>query len=224
MVRAILNRDAGEVKLLLKGGMDANFRYGDTQLTPLMTAAVVGTPEVAQVLIDSGAEVNARNNSGETAIYMAAGTADCSTIKVLVANGAELDGRAAWESTPLFNAVILGKAESVKCLTELGASVNLQADGGTTALHQAVWAGNPEIVKTLLNAGADTGIRDERGETPKDVVDDMICAVVEGRHAEEIRQMLLAADSSQNSHSKGRWGRPLLFTVHYSLFTAYGPT
>ena len=190
LVGAIVDKNVGKVRLLLNAGTPVNQPYGESQLTPLMAAALVGSPEVTQLLIEHGAEVNARDKSGTTALHVAARTGDCSTIKILVANGAELDGRDAIGVTPLMSAVMIGKPEAMKCLIEIGANVDLQAIGGNTVLMNAVFSGDPAIVQALLDAGADTSLRTECGDTAEDVVMGIKDAGIKDLHTDEILRLL----------------------------------
>ena len=117
---------AGEVRKALAAG--ANFNARDkTSLTALMWAATKNSnPDVIKVLLESGAEVNARNGKvfGKTALmYAAAFNTNPKIMKMLLAGGAD---------------------------------INARGDDGMTALMCAAgWNSNPEVVKVLLAGGAD---------------------------------------------------------------------
>lgn len=59
------------IETLLKKGANPNLRDSETGETLLMSAARYSTPEVVQALIEGGADVNARNKSGQTALTLA---------------------------------------------------------------------------------------------------------------------------------------------------------
>ena len=71
LAHAIHEDDVVIVETLLKKGADPNLRDSETGETLLMTAAKYSTPEVVQALIEGGADVNARNKSGQTALTLA---------------------------------------------------------------------------------------------------------------------------------------------------------
>src|SRR4051794_30487597 len=96
LVAAILSKNVDRVRELLAVGAPINERYGELQYSPLMASGMVGSREITQLLVDRGADVNARDANGETALHFAARAGDCSTIVILVRNGAEIDSRAAW--------------------------------------------------------------------------------------------------------------------------------
>ena len=68
---AIDEDDVVIVEALLKKGANPNLTDSETGETLLMSAAKYSTPEVVQALIKGGADVNARNKSGQTALTLA---------------------------------------------------------------------------------------------------------------------------------------------------------
>lgn len=68
---AIDEDDVVIIETLLKKGANPNLRDSETGETLLMSAARYSTPDVVKALIEGGADVNARNNSGQTALTLA---------------------------------------------------------------------------------------------------------------------------------------------------------
>ena len=68
---AIHEDDVVIIETLLKKGANPNLRDSETGETLLMSAAQYSTPEVVQALIEGGADVNARNKSGQTVLTLA---------------------------------------------------------------------------------------------------------------------------------------------------------
>lgn len=68
---AIDEDDVVIIETLLKKGANPNLRDSKTGETLLMSAAKYSTPEVVQALIEGGADVNAKNKSGQTALTLA---------------------------------------------------------------------------------------------------------------------------------------------------------
>ena len=71
LAHAIDEDDEVIIETLLKKGANPNLRDSETEDTLLMSAAMYSTPEVVQALIEGGADVNARNKSGQTALMLA---------------------------------------------------------------------------------------------------------------------------------------------------------
>jgi ankyrin repeat protein len=61
-----------KVNELIAGGVDVNMNAGHNERwTPLISAAYTGNVDIATLLIDKGADVNARANNGDTALSLA---------------------------------------------------------------------------------------------------------------------------------------------------------
>ena len=155
---------ADVMKVLLARGADVN-RRGRNGRSPLV-AAVSGLGvendlerrlEVARILIDSGADVNAREPaSGLTPLFHAAGLGTAHSeqmIQLLLAHGADVravDG----QGTPLLVTTAgSGSRTAVQLLLDRGADVNA-ADRDGTALTSATYGGYLEVISLLLDRGA----------------------------------------------------------------------
>ena len=84
----------GEIKALkgmLAKGEDTNI--GDSQfgISPLSWAALLGKTKIAELLIQNGADVNARNRDGGTALHGAAFLGHADTAQLLVRKGADIN-------------------------------------------------------------------------------------------------------------------------------------
>ena len=156
-------------------------------ISPLMMAAYQGDIQKMEMLIKSGADVNARNNVNNTALHFAAGAAPVSQIyrgspaavAYLIEHGAAVNAQNNTNITPLMDAVLNPNLESVKILLAHGADVNMKSkyDLDTTALTEAVRRiGQPppgpwqttyrNIAIELIQHGADPNFKDVRGQTP----------------------------------------------------------
>jgi ankyrin repeat protein len=133
--------------------------------TLLHHAADRGYREVAEVLLERGADVMAVDGRGRPPLYLAAHEwatrkqrPASDVVELLLEHGTPLD---------LFAAAVLGRLERVReLLREDPAAVNARDEGGYTPLHLAVWNGKLEMAKLLLEHGAEMEAANERGETP----------------------------------------------------------
>jgi uncharacterized protein len=155
----------GLVVALLAHGANPNARLrspvlervhndGDPSLaegaTPLMRAAKDADVTVMRVLIDRGADVDARAKTEKTALMFAA---------------SRLGG---FRGTPNRGSEAQALEAVALCL-DRGADVNAADDGGQTALHAAVATAEDGLVRLLVTRGADLQLKDSRGRTPLDV-------------------------------------------------------
>lgn len=86
---AIIRGDAESVKQLLANGTDVNEPEKMSGSTPLVTAALFGRIEIAEYLIESGADVNMKNNDGSTALHTASFFCRTEIVEMLLQNGAD---------------------------------------------------------------------------------------------------------------------------------------
>jgi hypothetical protein len=109
---------------LLNAGADVNSRdalnFNDT---PLTFAALYGKTDVAKLLIERGANIEARNRFG-TPLYHAAGRCHTKTIELLIEKGADINSINWRGASPLSAAARYCSTETAKLLIEKGADVD----------------------------------------------------------------------------------------------------
>jgi uncharacterized protein len=103
--------------------------------TPLMLAAINNQLELAQVLIERGADVN---KPGWTPLHYAATRGHRQMMRLLLDNDAYIDSEAANGSTPLMMAAFSTSPLAVKLLLEEGADPTIANSANATALDIAL--------------------------------------------------------------------------------------
>ena len=140
--------------------------HGDEGLE-LRTAARDGDFKKVQELLNKGADVDAKDENGVTALLEAYGGGHIEIMKLLLENEADIESQDLRKGvTILMAASTMGQAEVVKLLLEWEADVDAKANRGETALVLASFAGWPQVVKLLLEADADVNIKTHKGTTP----------------------------------------------------------
>jgi ankyrin repeat protein len=169
-VRELLERDPA-----LVGATDVHRK------TPLHLAAEHDHAEVARLLIEAGADIEAWTAWGATPLEWAGVLGSRGAGDVLLAHGARLtlasaaglglldavdemsvDGAV---SAALVLACRNGHTDVARLLLDRGADVNARGFIGATGLHWAAINGHAETVRFLLAAGADPSLRDARFES-----------------------------------------------------------
>ena len=94
-----------DVTACLEAGADVNARNrdypGSTPLTPLHRAIEKNELQIAEVLLKSGADVNARLDGGDTPLHRAAWRGAPAVFETLLNGGADVNARDDYGSTPL---------------------------------------------------------------------------------------------------------------------------
>ena len=97
-----------------------------------------GYRDVAELLIDRGAEVNATNDDDWTALTIAAIDGHRDVVELLIDRGADVNATDGQGQTALMFAANKGHRDVVELLIDRGADVNVTDDQGQTALMIAV--------------------------------------------------------------------------------------
>ena len=154
-------------RLVSSNIIDLNYMHKDVG-TPLCVAADRGDTDLVQILIEKGAEINARNGYIYSPLYIAAMEGHLDVVKVLLDGGARPDNGAEGGITPVHRAASSGHIEVLKLLLERGAQVNPQVTNtGLTPLHGAAIMGHKDVVKLLLESGADHTMTNLYGDTTR---------------------------------------------------------
>ncbi|EPS35534.1 hypothetical protein H072_11049 [Dactylellina haptotyla CBS 200.50] len=166
LVLAISGQMITYAEKLLKAGADPNGRGDEEYSSPLQVAARYST-SMLELLIESGAEVNAVEGRFGTALHVAAWAHDCERIAILLQHGAKIDlmsskyggviQAAAKRDTVTSGNWIAGRASvrAMKLLLSRGASVNVAGGRYGNALQLAAKCDNLEGLQWLLAQGVD---------------------------------------------------------------------
>ena len=199
-----------DVKKLLDAGFDPNSATKSGGTTALMMTA----PDVEKMtlLLDRGANVNARSETKYTALMVAAqyGTHSTAAIRLLLAHGADASpsqGPPLFNADPLLLAAYGGNAEVLPDLLKAGASLNgemrMIGTSNTDAISGAVRHADLDVAETLVTLGAPVDRTDAR-ITPlvKAVLGDQV----------EMARFLIAKGADVN-HVDGNGMTPLLYAA-----------
>ncbi len=156
-------------------------------------------------LLDRGADVNAAQRDGATALHFAAEGDDLPLIDLLLDAGADVNATNRFKVTPLELAAVNGDRAAIERLLVAGAHVNATSREGQTALMTAARTGRLDAVQALLAHGATVDAAEGwRGQTA------LMWAAGEG-HADVVAALI---DAGADVDAKSKSGfTPLLFAV-----------
>lgn len=166
--------------------------------TPLHQAAFGGAHRVVALLIDRGADVNARTEFDWVPLHYAAASESGKIAELLIDNGANLDIANDDGLTPLHFAVDFGNVQMVRLLLAGGANVNTRDREGRTPLDCAPT--DSPIRDLLQKLGATKG-RDPVQAKPEDKLPDWLAGNEQA--IEELKDTLNAQWSRKSVKNAG---------------------
>jgi uncharacterized protein len=147
-------------------------RWGKEHPVEAMPFPAMDYAQTVKVLLDSGASIEEKDETGATPLIWAAGNAQTDTVKLLLERGASVDATSSSGMTALIGAACSCAVidmpytiDGIKLLLDRGANVEAKEKGGTTALMSAAGWGRTEIIELLLDHGARVNDRDSHGNT-----------------------------------------------------------
>ena len=119
-----------------------------------MTAATNGHLEICRLLIDKGAQVEAKNSNGFTSLHFAAYRGHVEIVSLLCDRGADVEARDNFGFRPIHEAAMNGHISVVKeLIEERNAEINARKNYGQTALSLARQCNKPDIAAYLVSHG-----------------------------------------------------------------------
>ncbi|MCX6774436.1 MAG: ankyrin repeat domain-containing protein [Candidatus Micrarchaeota archaeon] len=129
----------------------------------LLVATRGGWEEEAKDAIEKGADVNAKDNLGMTALMIASSKNMFHICTLLMENGANLEARDISGYTPLMHAAAEGHTEVCLRLIKKGADVNARNGNDWTALMLAAQQGRFGVCGLLVEMGAEVDAKNNVG-------------------------------------------------------------
>ncbi len=161
---AIRTNDLARLKALVSTRADANVKDEGGE-TPLTYAASAGSLEAMKYLLDTGADVNARNTFGTTALIGSA--TDLAKARLLVERGADVNLAPQTGRSALFVAAMsTPSADIVRFLASRGANMKARDAFQNTMLSAAAIGDDVETVRIALEAGVDPNAAGVTGLAP----------------------------------------------------------
>lgn len=173
LFRAARQGDASEVERLLAEGVSPDTRSSWDDATPLHVASMAGHAKVVAMLLEAGANVNARRKRmarlGPSPLREACVNRHTDVAALLLEAGAD-PNLGEW-IPPLEWAVVNRDPRLVELLLAHGADVNVACSDGQTVLHIAARRGSGTTVRLLLRYGADVNRKNGKGRTAQELAE-----------------------------------------------------
>ena len=129
---------------------------------------------LAKLLLDRGADYEARDGWLWTPLHWAARNNSRAVAELLLDRGAKIEARDEEQRTPLHKAAEDDSQAVAKLLLDRGAKIEARDEDQRTPLHMAAMEDSIAVAELLLDRGADKDARDGDDETPWDLAGEEI--------------------------------------------------
>lgn len=170
-------------------------------INPLRLAIRANKVDSVRILLDHQADPNLPHVHLESALHLAAKSADPEIVQLLVRAGASLNSRDDLSCTPVYKSGRWGNYETAKVLIAVGADLNISSsvdpeDPGWSPLVAALAETHIECARVLLEGGADPNIMGPDGPA-------LVYAV--NAQSQEICKLLVEKGADLNNPRKKSW-------------------
>lgn len=144
------------VRVLLKSGADPNLSIDDPGGLPAIFYC--NKPDTVQLLLEHGADINARETSGRSMLHMSIIDDDIDMAEYLLEHGANPKLEDDYGCGPIF---YVQSAEAIRLLADHEAKLNTVANNGDIPLARL----SSDLISVLIEAGADVNFKNREGRT-----------------------------------------------------------
>jgi len=142
------------VRMLEMRSINMEAKGGVYESTCLMTATENGHLAICRLLLDKGAQLEAKGNYEFTSLHRAAIKGHVEIVRLLCNRGADIEARDRFGWRPLHWAANVGHISVVKeLIEERNAEINARSDGGRAALWYARQRKNKDVAAYLVSRG-----------------------------------------------------------------------
>jgi ankyrin repeat protein len=196
---AIRNNDLAGLRGLIAGGADLNAHDRRGGATPLMHAAAIGSVDAMTLLLDKGADVNARSAARATALMWAV-TSEAK-VRLLLDRGADVNAVSEAGRTPLLLAAMSDRSAAiVRLLLQHGADAKARDSIGMTSLIAATVGNDIETIREIAALGIDVNAAPD-GDTPESAGTTALM-IAAGKGNTEAVRLLLSRGANVNAVSR----------------------
>ncbi len=144
-------------RLIITHAEDVNAKCRrDHGSVPLHAASLFGHVDAAHVLLEYGADIDAKNRGGYTPLHTASINGYHKVVHTLLKHGAAVDTRSKYRNgTPIIFASEEGHLEVVRLLLDHGADMNIRGHKDRTSFQVATENGHRDIARLLQDHGAE---------------------------------------------------------------------
>ncbi|HEY5785807.1 MAG TPA: ankyrin repeat domain-containing protein [Microlunatus sp.] len=202
LFRAAADGDVAAARRALRDKAEVEARNDDRQ-TPLVVATKAKQTKLAVLLLEAGADPDAKDDMADSAFLYAGAEGYNEILRATLRQRANVKSTNRFGGTALIPASEHGHTETVRILINAGVPLDHVNDLSWTAMLEAIAlndgsADQVDVVRQLIGAGADTSIRDKNGRTPRSLAaakgfDDIVALIDDAAEIRDRGQRLITA-------------------------------
>ena len=137
----------------------------------MMACSRKDAEQIVDLLLSKDADINAKNNNGQTALHFCASKVNLDIARTLLTQKPPASARIKDKrgQLPLHRAAAVGSVPMMKALLDAKSPLNATDMDGMTALHHAMSEGHGDVALLLLTTGAKHDKKDNNGHVPLDL-------------------------------------------------------
>lgn len=147
--------------------------------------------------IKDGADVDERNEYGQTALMLASLLSEAEVIQFLLKKHASVKNKAKDGKFPLHFSVLSGSPGTVKLILEAGGKTNSKDEDGNAPLHLAILNGKLDVLQSLMESRPMINTRNKSGEG-------IVALAVKSQNIEILKYVLLNGADRNVADYEGR--------------------
>ncbi len=148
---SIRKGDLDAVKMALTNNPDLLEKPDQRGFSPLIMATYSGQIEIAEFIINTGVDVNAKDSAGNTALMGVCFKGSIEMVELLLTQNVDINLQNSKGATALIYATMFDQQEITLKLIELGANKTIKDESGQTAYTHAQLKGNRTLMDLLKN-------------------------------------------------------------------------
>jgi len=164
LLTAIRARDFDAARQILEKHQDPNCCDGDD--CAARVACIAGSGDILEILLQAGADRDARNANGEGLLHTAAAHGSMECARLLLDLNADIESSEESGFTALHMAARSGQMDMFRHLLKAGAKRDALDQTGASVLHTAAEHGQVQVMSYLLDLGMNIELTEEAGATP----------------------------------------------------------
>lgn len=214
LLKAAQNGEIEECKALLLRGANPSAPVTMYRETVLHSLAWQGNFEIFRLLIDHGADIEAKTMYDQTPLFVAAHRGRAEECQFLIERGANIDATDHNGQTPLYNAADRGCTDVCRLLVAHGANPHAIDKYRKKPIHSAILSKSAETMRYFLEECGEAGsISDAQpdGRTFEEYATDLVrpeSAAFLGIYRNSLKTVEAIADAMSATNEAARSGRP----------------